>query len=226
MKVLVVAAHPGDEVLGCGGTIAREIEKGYEVYLLLLSQGVASRFPNENKLNLEKNKLMNESKNALKILGIKESNIFFGDFPDNKFDSVPLLDIVKFIESLIEKIKPDIIYTHYKNDLNIDHRKTFEAVITAARPIENYSVKRILSFEVLSSTEWAFNSKKFAPNIYVNIEDTINKKIKALKRYKSEIREYPHPRSIDGIKILAKKRGLEVGMRYAEGFILVREVCD
>jgi LmbE family N-acetylglucosaminyl deacetylase len=132
---------------------------------------------------------------------------------------------VKFIESFIEKIKPNIIYTHYKDDLNIDHRKTFEAVITATRPIENYSVRKILSFEVLSSTEWAFNFKKFAPNIYVNIEDTINKKIEALRRYKSEIREYLHPRSVDGIKILAKKRGLEVGMRYAEGFILVREVC-
>jgi LmbE family N-acetylglucosaminyl deacetylase len=225
MKVLVVAAHPDDEILGCGGTIAREIEKGYEVYILLLSKGVASRVPNKNKLNLEKNKLMNESKSALKIVGIKESNIFFGNFPDNKFDSVSLLDIVKFIESFIEKIKPNIIYTHYKDDLNIDHRKTFEAVITATRPIENYSVRKILSFEVLSSTEWAFNFKKFAPNIYVNIEDTINKKIEALRRYKSEIREYLHPRSVDGIKILAKKRGLEVGMRYAEGFILVREVC-
>ena len=223
MKILVVAAHPDDEILGCGGTIAKHIAEKHEVYILILSKGVSSRFSEESKKEqIEKKELFEQAKKAAKELGIHNENLIFGSFPDNKFDSVPLLNIVKFIETNLEEINPDIIYTHYKNDLNIDHRRTYMATITATRPFTKYNVKKILSFEVLSSTECAFGMSTFSPNVYVDIEKYIDKKINAFRHYKNEIREYPHPRSIEGIEILARRRGLESGLKFAEAFKVVR----
>ena len=130
----------------------------------------------------------------------------------------------KVIEKYIQKIKPDVIYTHHYGDLNIDHQITHKAVLTATRPIETNTVKKILTFEVLSSTEWNNQYDIFFPNVYIDISEKINQKFEAMNCYKSEIREYPHPRSLEGIKILAQKRGLEVGLKYAEGFCLIREI--
>jgi LmbE family N-acetylglucosaminyl deacetylase len=221
MKILVVASHPDDEVLGCGGTVAK-LSKHDAVYTLLLGRGIASRDILESEKIKRLKKIKNESKRANKILGAKK--IFFEDFPDNRFDTVPLLSIIKSIEKVMQETKPDVIFTHHHGDLNIDHQITNKAVLTAARPVGDYSVKKILAFEVLSSTEWHAKNRReiFSPNTYVDISKTIGKKLSAMRCYKSEIRPYPHPRSLEGIKILAKKRGLEVGLRYAEAFYLAR----
>jgi LmbE family N-acetylglucosaminyl deacetylase len=223
-KILVIAAHPDDEILGAGGTISKHVKNQDEVYCLILGLGVESRL---DKKSVEKNEgsekeieRMQESLNCAKILGIKE--IFFEDFPDNRFDGVDLLDITKKVEDYVKLVKPEIIYTHYENDLNVDHRRVFQAVITACRPCNENCPKEIYSFEVLSGTEWQLEGAKFFPNVYIDIEENIEIKLRALDEYKSEIRDYPHPRSKEGIEILSKYRGLECGKRYAEAFKLVR----
>lgn len=220
-KILVVAAHPDDEVLGCGGTIARHAKEGAQVYALILGEGITSRFEKrESGLGSNKLKaLKNFVAAAAKILKIKKAYTF--DLPDNRFDSWELLDIIKLIEKVKDEVRPDAIYTHHRADLNIDHRITFEAVLTACRPLAGETVKKILSFEVPSSTEWSYPCS-FQPNMYVDISGTIKTKIAAMKAYKSEIRKWPHPRSEEAIMTLAKKRGCEAGLDLAESFELVR----
>ncbi len=224
MRVLVVAAHPDDEVLGCGGTMARLAREGYEVFTLILGEGVRSRYDQDvDDTNIEES-LKNLKKQALeanRILGVKE--VFFSDFPDNRFDSVDLLDIVKVVERFKKEVKPQIIFTHSKADLNIDHRITYKAVVTATRPMPGASVKAVCSFEVLSSTEWNY-PQEFSPNLYFDISDTIGLKLEAMEAYSSELREFPHPRSLEGIKVKATQRGMEVGLKYAEAFEVVRDV--
>jgi len=225
MNCLIIAAHPDDEVLGCGGTVAKLVEKGYEAFTLILGEGVTSRDV-KRKREIRENEIMSLKQQVLeanKILGVKE--VFTFDFPDNRFDSVDLLDIVKTIEKIKNEVKPEIVFTHYEYDLNIDHQITYKAVMTAFRPLREETVKKIYSFEVLSSTEWSY-TQGFIPNVYFNIEDTIEKKIEAMRKYKNELRDYPHPRSIEGIKIKAQQRGLEVGLKYAEAFKLVREINE
>ena len=223
MNILIIVAHPDDEVLGCGGTIAK-LSHDYDIYTLILGEGITSRdIPNEEKKE-ELKELKKQSDEANKILGVKK--VFFEDFPDNRFDTVPLLDIIKSIEKVIQKIKPEEIFTHHYGDLNIDHQIVHKAVLTATRPVADYTVKKILLFEVLSSTEWNYQNQNnaFTPNTYIDISDTLNKKLVAMKCYKSEIRDYPHPRSLEAIEILAKKRGVEVGLKYAEAFNLIRSI--
>ncbi len=223
VKILVVAAHPDDEVLGCGGTIAKLAQRN-DVYTLLMSGGVTSRDIPEKQKRHAVTLLKKEAEDANKRINVKR--VFFENFPDNEFDSVPLLDIVKVIERHMRKIAPEVVYTHHPEDLNIDHQKVHRAVVTAARPVGDHSVKKILLFEVLSSTEWGkLNAhSNFTPNVYVDISETMNAKLEAMRCYKSETRKYPHPRSLEGIRILAQKRGLEVGLRFAEAFCLVRSI--
>ncbi len=221
-NILVVASHPDDEVLGCGGTLYNLKKKGAKISVLFLSDGESSRkHPKINKLILERKKQATE---AARILGVQK--IFFGNFPDNSMDSVPLLKIIQFIEKHIKKIKPDTIFTHFESDLNVDHQITSKAVITACRPIKNQTVKSILFFEILSSSEWniSIKNKSFKPNYFVNISKSIKFKLKALKQYKREMRTWPHPRSIEGVKLLSKTRGSSVGLSNAEAFILGRYV--
>jgi LmbE family N-acetylglucosaminyl deacetylase len=164
-------------------------------------------------------------KAANKLIGAKE--VFTASFPDNSFDSVPLLDIVKKIEEIKQKTKPQIIFTHHFGDMNIDHQITHQAVLTATRPMQGETVKEIYSCEIPSSTEWNFEpNKQFTPNVFFDVSKTIDKKIKALEKYKSELREYPHPRSLQHIKELAKFRGARCGLNFAEAFYLVRSVRD
>jgi len=220
--VLVVAAHPDDELLGVGGTLIKHKESGDIIYCLILGEGVMSRTGSDTG---EVSKLQSESQKVGKIIGFKE--IYFSNFPDNSFDTVSLLSVAREIEKYLEIIKPSVVYTHFENDLNIDHRVAFQAVLTASRPCNENCPSEIYTFETLSSTEWqSKNGQVFNPNKYVNIEDTIEQKIKAMKEYKGEIRNYPHPRSPEGIKILASFRGLESGLRFAEAFETVREIND
>ncbi|OOX96186.1 GlcNAc-PI de-N-acetylase [Campylobacter coli] len=221
-KILIVAAHPDDEVLGCFGTVSKLIKEGNEAYTLILGEGKTSRVSDRNEIKNEEFKnLENEALKANQSIGIKE--LFREKFPDNRFDSVPLLDIVKSVERVKNKLKPDIIFTHFYNDLNIDHQITYKAVLTATRPMPNESVKEIYSFEILSSTEWNFPTL-FSPDVFIDISQTLEHKIDAMKFYNSELCNFPHPRSIEGIELIAKIQGLKVGLKNAEAFKLVRAI--
>jgi len=221
-NILVVASHPDDEVLGCGGTLYNLKKKGAKISVLFLSDGESSRkHPKIKQLILDRKK---QALKAGKILGIK--NITFGDFPDNSMDTIPMLKVIKFIEKKIKEVKPDVIFTHFESDLNIDHQITSKAVITACRPIKNQTVKSVIFFEVLSSSEWniSIKNKSFKPNYFVDISKSLKFKLKALKLYKREMRKWPHPRSIQGVKLLSKTRGSSVGLSNAEAFILGRHI--
>ena len=219
--ILIVAAHPDDEVLGCGGTIARLIKEGFEVYTLILGEGITSRDDTRDRKRREEEitELKGKAKEANKILGVKE--VFFYDFPDNRFDTVPFLDIVKVVEKVKNSINPQIIFTHYERDLNIDHQITYRTVITATRPLKGETVKEIYSFEIPSSTEWNY-PLSFSPDVFFDISTTIDIKIKALEKYKTELKKYPHSRSLEGVKLIAKNWGIKVGLEYAEAFKVVR----
>ncbi|MFA6423041.1 MAG: PIG-L deacetylase family protein [Patescibacteria group bacterium] len=221
MKILVIAAHPDDEILGCGGTIARLVKEGNEAYTLILGEGVTARDDKRdtNVRNDEINSLKEQMNKANEIIGVKE--VITEDVPDNRFDSVDLLDIVKKIEKIKDRINPDVIFTHYCNDLNIDHKITAGAVLTATRPMVGETVKEIYSFEILSSTEWNY-PLTFSPNTYFDISKTIDLKTEAMKQYKSEIRNYPHPRSVEGIELSANYWGVRTGLKCAEAFELIR----
>ena len=219
--ILVVAAHPDDEILGCGGTVARLANEGAKVYTLLLGQGIAARHDSLDKKEYQEQiaKLKKCTHDANGVIGAQE--VFSFDFPDNKFDTVALLDIIKTIEKIKYKIKPDVIFTHYEKDLNIDHRITYEAVITATRPLPGEMVREIYSFEVLSSTEWHY-PLAFSPNTFFDISKSMDLKLEALGCYKTEVTDYPHPRSLEGVELNAKTWGMKVGVKFAEAFKCLR----
>ena len=219
-NILVVASHPDDEVIGCGGTIAKHVEKKDNVHLLFMSDGVTSRKScSEDEFKLRKNAAIN----AKSILGA--SSIDFLDFPDNKMDTVPFLNVVQKLELVLNKIKPSIIYTHHHGDLNIDHQITQKSVMTACRPMPGSIVKEIYGFEIMSSTEWSTPQQSvFIPNYFVDISKQLSTKIKALQAYKEEMRPMPHSRSIDHIEILARHRGNCVGIDAAEAFEVYRMI--
>jgi len=225
MNILIVAAHPDDEILGCGGTAARFARQGDIVCAMILGEGVTSRDARRNRESRESeiNDLKKQMKKACQLAGIKKT--FSLDFPDNRFDTVPLLDIIKRIETVKKSFAPDIVFTHYSGDLNVDHRLTAEAVKTAFRPLRGETAREIYAFEVPSSTEWGnTNSKVFTPNFFIDITDTLEKKLSALKAYSSEMREFPHPRSLESVRINAQSRGAQAGLFAAEAFEVVRVV--
>ena len=224
--ILAVAAHPDDEILGCGGTIVRHVRNGAKCHILILGEGITSR-DNQREAEFrihEIKKLKKQAKKAAGIIGATSLEVL--SFPDNRMDSVDLLDVIKQVEKAVEKVRPDVIYTHHFGDLNIDHRITAKAVETATRPINGTSVREVYAFETLSSTEWAFTSPNnhFRPNYFVDIENTLKIKIKALSAYTVEVRELPHPRSPEVLMSLAKVRGAQAGLKAAEAFSLVRKI--
>jgi LmbE family N-acetylglucosaminyl deacetylase len=221
--ILVIAAHPDDEVLGCGGTMARLALEGNDIYTLILGEGITSRdaFRDRTKRENEIVELRKQTEDANKILGVKKVYTF--DFPDNRFDTVPLLDIIKTIEKIKEDINPGVVFTHHYGDLNIDHQITFKAVMTAFRPIKDESVKEIYSFEIPSSTEWnVISLAYFMPDYFVNINKYLETKINALKEYETELRDFPHPRSLKAVELNAKCWGVKMGFEAAEAFKTVR----
>jgi LmbE family N-acetylglucosaminyl deacetylase len=224
-SVLILAAHPDDEVLGCGGTIAKLGREGASVNVAFLADGVSSREGEKGTRQSELNARQAAAEKACLILGAKA--IFFGKFPDNRMDSIALLDIVRVIESLVAEYRPDTVFTHHAGDLNVDHRRTHEAVITACRPQKDHPVQRLLSFEVPSSTEWQLpgGAPAFAPNWFVDVSATLESKLAALDIYEAEMRAWPHPRSRQGVEHLARWRGATVGVDAAEAFILGRQLA-
>ncbi len=220
-KILIIAAHPDDEILGCGGTMARLVKEGNEVYTLILGEGITSRDDERQREEREPEiaRLKKQVQEANAVIGVKE--VFTHDFPDNRYDSVPLLEIIKVIEKVKQQVRPEVVFTHYERDLNIDHRVVYGAVVTASRPVVGETVKEIYSFEVLSSTEWNC-PLRYSPDCYFDITGTIDIKLAALEKYRSEIREYPHPRSLKGARLNAEYWGMRTGMNYAEAFKTVR----
>jgi len=218
--ILIVAAHPDDELLGAGATAIARAKAGDSVHVLILGQGALSR---EGSAQSDVHALQDSAKAAASSAGF--ASVSFATFPDNAFDSVPLLDITKEVEKHLAKLKPDVVYTHHEHDLNVDHRLTFQAVLTASRPCNENAPAELLTFETLSSTEWqSKDHKQFAPTIYVDVAKTLDAKIEALGAYESEMRAYPHSRSNEGVRILAQYRGLESGLEAAEAFQLVRKI--
>lgn len=235
MRVLILAAHPDDECLGAGGTIARLSAEGHAVYIAILSQGIDSRYTESPisgdeamQQELEKIKAKGQNvRNALKAgkhLGAKCVTV--DPQPDQKFDTVPLLEIVQHIAHITDKVRPEVIYTHHGGDLNQDHRAVAHATLIATRPTAECSVKAVYTYEVPSSTEWAFGMESaFRPNVFVDISgEYLEKKIQAMKMYESERRAFPHPRSPEALRALATWRGAQAGVMAAEAFQLVRSV--
>lgn len=221
MDVLVIAAHPDDEVLGLGGTIARHARSGDNINVLIVAEGATSR-PDETQEDVSA--LRQAATQAAKVLGAQEP--VFLCLPDNRLDSMDLLDVIQAIEKQAGIFKPDIVYTHHGGDLNLDHQIVHRAVITALRPLPDSPVKAIYGFETLSSTEWASPSvgPAFRPNRFVDVTDTLADKIKALDCYEMEMRDFPHPRSTQAIKSLASLRGSHVGVTAAEAFEVILEI--
>jgi|TARA_B110000503_G_scaffold142622_1_gene240027 N-acetylglucosamine malate deacetylase 1 len=222
-KILVVASHPDDEILGCGGTIAKLSKSGNIVKTIILTKGISSRFDsNKNEIIKLQDKLNKSSKAANKVIGVK--NLKFFDLPDNQFDNNSLLSLTKVIEKEIKNFKPNIIFTHFINDLNIDHQYTSRAVLTAARPQTKNSVDEILFFEINSSTDYQINSNglQFMPNYFVDISKTVKLKKKALEIYKSEMKKYPHSRSVKAILNKNISIGNSIGLGSCEAFQIAR----
>jgi len=221
MKVLVVAPHPDDEVLGCGGTIKKYTNRGDQVYLCIATKAYTPDWTEEFIANRKE-----EIESAVKTLGI--SKLFLLDFPTVKLDTIPQKEINDSISKVVKEINPEVVFIPFGGDINKDHKLVFEASLVALRPNLESSVKKVYCYEVLSETEWAKPAQKiedvFMPNYYEDISDYLEDKIKAMECYKSEVRDYPHPRSLEGIKILAQKRGLESGLKLSEAFMLIREI--
>jgi len=222
MKVLVIAPHPDDETLGMGGTIARYNDEGAEVKVCFVTDGVTARHT-----NIEKQKEC--AINACKLLGVKEA--IFLNFPDQRLDQIPLIEIIQPLEECIKRFNPHIVFCPPLEDVNKDHQIVFEATMVAVRPIPGRSVVWVVSYEVPSSTEWAPKSfGVFEGNLFVDISNYIGIKLKALEEYAKaycpEIKPYPHPRSFRGVELLAQERGMMVGLKYAERFNLIRAVGE
>ena len=223
MRVLCVAAHPDDEVLGCGGTLARHAAAGDEVHVCLVAEGLTSRPSGGNAGDLAD--LAAAARRADALLGVRET-VLLG-LPDNRLDELARLDVIQRIERVLASVQPEVVYTHAACDLNLDHQIVHEAVLTACRPIPDQRVKRILCFEVPSSTEWrgAGSGPAFVPNWFVDISATLAAKRAALGEYAGEMRPWPHARSIEACEHLAGWRGASVGVAAAEAFMLAR-LCE
>ncbi len=219
MKVLIIAPHPDDEVLGCGGIIAKNVACNNETYVGVITKACEPVFSEEyDKENKE------HCLNAHKLLNVKET--FFLDFPAAMLDSVDRCELNAAVASLIRDLAPEEVYIPHRGDLHLDHKLTSDACMVALRPRNDYSVKRVYAYETLSETEWEIpnSANAFVPNVFVDISEYIDLKLEAMKEYKKQLCKYPDPRSIEAIKALAMLRGSTISKEYAESFMLIREI--
>jgi LmbE family N-acetylglucosaminyl deacetylase len=223
-RVLVVAAHPDDEVLGCGGTVARLSAQGCEVVTVIAAEGSTARQPTRDAQDAfaELSHLRAVSVEAGKILGCLDVRHL--GFPDNRMDGFELLEVVKAVEAVIDEVNPEVVVCHWGGDLNVDHQTVQQAVVTACRPLPGASVRAVLEWETASATEWTSRDGAFAPNFFVDIAETLGAKIDALRQYHSEMRDFPHARSYQALEALARLRGSQVGAHAAEAFVVRRAV--
>lgn len=223
-KVLVISAHPDDEVLGAGGTIAKLSTEGVECHLLIVTDGSSSQYRESNNLAeiIAAKKL--ETLNCANILGFK--TIHYGGLPDMKLDAVPHVEINQVIEKVIDEVKPDTVFTHFWGDVNMDHQNVYKSTLVAVRPIMGQVVKELYCYRVPSSTEWTPNKEDtmFMPNYFVDIHQYAEQKYKAFACYATELREYPHPRSVQYLRETDKAAGLRVGLLAAEEFVMLRKI--
>lgn len=225
MNVLVIAAHPDDEVLGCGGTMARLSSEGHRVHVLILGEGVTSRYEQRDAADIRTVAALHQRAGRVAAL-LGACDLEMLKLPDNRFDSLPLLEIVKHVERAVERTKPDIVFTQHGGDLNIDHVQTFRATLTATRPVSGICVRAVYAYEVASSTEWAFGQFEPAlrPTTFIDISATLERKLAAMHLYESETRAFPHPRSTEALGAIAQRWGSVAGCAAAEAFQLVRSV--
>ena len=225
MSVLCIAAHPDDEVLGVGGTLSRHTANGDNVHICILSDGVTSRYSDTDTADKEIEQRRQRARRAAETLG---ATVSLYRFPDNSFDTVPLLDLVQTIEAEIAEHNPEIVYTHHYGDLNIDHELACRATVTATRPLADSEVKRVLAFETLSASEWSVPrpDNVFQPTSFVDISDHHVTKIDALSVYENELQDSPHPRTVDTVRQNAEVWGSKAGVEAAEPFELLREVVQ
>ncbi|WNS74812.1 PIG-L deacetylase family protein [Bacillus sp. DTU_2020_1000418_1_SI_GHA_SEK_038] len=221
MRVLVIAAHPDDEILGLGGTIAKHTSQGDEVHILMVTEGSSTQYKDRPEMIKQKKKEMSKVKDILNI-----GNIHFVNFPDMRLDTLAHIEVNNPITKAIHKLQPEVVYTHFYGDVNKDHRVIFDSTMVAVRPSADFAVKKVICYNTPSSTEWNVQQghTAFMPNMYVDITSFLEKKLKALNEYKSEMRKYPHPRSLEAIKIHANYWGSHIGVEAAEAFMLVREI--
>lgn len=219
-SVLAIVAHPDDEVLGAGGVLARHAQAGHAVHIAFLADGVGARGADKAAAD----RRAQAARAAASCLGARDP-IFMG-FPDNRLDSVDLLDITQAIEKIVAQMQPDTVYTHHAGDLNIDHTICHRAVLTACRPLPGATVRRIYGMEVASSTEWAApaGGEAFVPARFVDISSVISIKKRALAAYAEEMRPFPHPRSYEAVDALARWRGATAGFHAAEAFVVLRDL--
>ncbi len=216
-NILVVAAHPDDEVIGAGGTIAAHAARGDHVFIAILTEGASVQFPGEDdKISLKKR----QAREAAEVLGARE--VFSGDFPDQRLDVTPILEINRFVERVAREVEPHVIYTHHFADLNSDHRVAYEAAAVAARPFSLPSFERLLCYTVDTLTHAGRGAQQF--NVYSDITETLELKLKAMQVYETEVRAYPHPRSLEALRYMALRNGAMVGLHAAEVFQSVLEV--
>jgi len=218
-KILIIAAHPDDEVLGCGGTAARLAKAGNQVVPVIVCENSTVRYDDVMKTTLRENAI-----ECAEILGIDKPS--FLDFPDQRLDIFPALEMAQLIERIIAQHDPQVIFTHHGGDINLDHRVLFDATMVATRPTPTCSVRQVYTYETISATEWGVPGyhQPFTPNVFFDISNTVELKMKGFSKYVSEVKEYPHPRSLEGIEIRAKDWGTRVGMKAAEPFELIRSL--
>jgi LmbE family N-acetylglucosaminyl deacetylase len=227
-KIMIVVAHPDDELLGLGATLHKLItDYQVQTHVVILGEGITSRSDERDveKWQKELGTHRENIKMAQESIGYHSNSVF--DFPDNRFDTVALLDIIKVIEKEKTAFQPEVIFTHHGGDVNIDHQKTFEAVLTACRPMQDEKVQTIITFETPSGTEWRSptDPRHFLPNLFFSVsENNLTAKIKGMESYEFERREYPHPRSPEALRIQAQRWGVTVGTDFAEAFCLVRSI--
>lgn len=222
-RALCVAAHPDDEVLFAGATLAQLADRGVETHVLILGEGIGARFDENQRPDDAVSRLGSELRRAAEILGAHPHQL---DLPDNRFDSLDLLDVVRRLEAIKSEVRPDLVLTHHPGDLNVDHGVTCRAVLTAFRPLPGESPVTIATGETLSSSEW--NTPEigpaFSPNWFVDAEAGLERKVAAMAAYETELRDWPHPRSLEGIRVAARRWGMTVGLEAAEPFRILRHV--
>lgn len=226
-KILVIAAHPDDEVLGLGGSIAKFADMGKEVHLLIVTDGSSAQYRGSSQLEEIFQKKKKETENCAKILGIR--SISYGGLPDMRLDTVPHIEINDVIERVIERVQPDTVFTHFWGDVNVDHQCVYHSTMVAVRPLASQVVKKVYCYSVPSSTEWSpsLTQTMFMPNTFVDISGKYAQlKYDALACYETELREYPHPRSVEHIEKQDNAEGLKMGMETAEKFVLLRSILN